>query len=132
MHPVNRFHCFQETAEIFPPLLSATATAGAVPWLQWATKTPRLQDLEASRQDGCDHYASQKNVWLHRNLRNFKKTPLGTSKSYCIFYKFQLLSIAIPEAHKLGQAWDLANKVDNSHQPFTSHCSPTLRSHTSH
>ena len=70
LHPVKHFHCFQETlGSPFAPF-SGTATAGAVPWLQWSRKLPRLPDLEASRQDSCDHYASQiKITWLRRNMR---------------------------------------------------------------
>ena len=71
LHPVNRFYCFQETFENLPafPPFSGTATAGAVPWLQSASKPSGLQDLEASRQNSCDHDASQNNAWFHRNLR---------------------------------------------------------------
>ena len=60
LHSVTHFHCFQETFGNLPQLapFPGTTTAGAVPWLQSASKTPRLQDLEASRQDSCDHYAS--------------------------------------------------------------------------
>ena len=100
LHPVNRFYCFQETFENFLPLppFSGTTTAGAVPWLQSARKIPTLQDLEASRQDSCDHYASWNHMWLHRNLRNFMKKGII---NHCI-YQFQSLSIAIPESHELG------------------------------
>ena len=117
LHPANRFHCFQETVESLPPLapFSATATAGVVPWLLWASKIPTLQDLEASRQDSCDHYASWNNVWLQRNQRNFIKKGIT---NHCI-HQFQSLSIAIPETHELGTFQE--KKGQNSHQPFTSH-----------
>ena len=84
LHLVTHFHCFQETAKIFPPLppFPGTATAGAVPWLQWARKIPRLQDLEASSQDSCDHYESQRNGWLHRSLRHFMKKGTSRYKSH--------------------------------------------------
>ena len=120
LHPVNRFHCFQETFEKLPPLspFPGTATAGVVPWLHWATKTPTLQDLEPSRQNSCDHYVSQKKGWLHRNLRNFMKKGIT---NHCI-YQFQSLSIAIPETRELGiipkkERW----KQRSACQPFTSH-----------
>ena len=98
LHPVTRFYCFPETFENRPPLstFSGTATGGAVPWLQWASKIPTLQDLEASRQDSCDHYASWNNVWLRQ--RNFIKKDIT---NHCV-YQFQSLSMAIPETRELG------------------------------
>ena len=88
-HPVNRFHCFQETFEKLLPLApsSRTSTAFAVPWLQWITsKTPRSRGRDDETAATLD--ASWKKRWLHRNRRNFmwKKAPLGTRKTPLHFY----------------------------------------------
>ena len=124
LHPVTRFYCFPETFENRPPLstFSGTATGGAVPWLQWASKIPTLQDLEASRQDSCDHYASWNNVWLRQ--RNFIKKDIT---NHCV-YQFQSLSMAIPETREFGTFQK--KKAWNSDQPITSYSTPPWHQHT--
>ena len=91
LHPVNRFHCFQETFERVPPLapFSRTATAFAVPWLQW-----RFQNSKISRAPRRPPKQLQSFMHLEgmggftETKRNFmwKKAPLGTRKKPLDFY----------------------------------------------
>ena len=128
MHPVNPFHCFQETFEFVPPdaPFPWTATAGVVPWLHWASKTPRLQDLEALRQNGCDHYgvASQKPENFNVKKGIHHSVQAKATASSINFKVYQLYS----------WAWHLPNnerrKQRSAYQPFTSfHSAPTVASH---
>ena len=132
LHPVNRFHCFQETFEILPPLppFSATATAGVVPWLRWARKIPRLQDLESattSVKTAAIIHASRKDEWLHRNQKKFqceqRQHKSVQAKSHKTSTKFKVYQCSLLPRKEW---WKQTSRPFTSHHSIPSHLTPSL------
>ncbi len=116
----SHLHCFQETFEILPPFspFSGTATVFVVPWQQWG-KIPRLQDLEASRQNGCKHYASrvasQKPEKFHEKKRyhsvQAKATASSTNFNFCQYSLQKLITLAPSKKRTVETAISLFHHI---------------------
>ena len=101
----------------------------------------RLQDSKILRRhskNGCDHYASRNNVWLHRNLRNFiacenhsvQARTTASSTNFKVYqWPFQkLVSLAPSKNRKVETAISLSHHTI----PFRPTVASSRRSHASH